>query len=84
VYLYHLPRLLGIGEQYFIIVISVINILYVVGIGAGYGLDGRSSICRRSKRFSLLDVIQTGSGTHPASYPVGTGGSFPASKAAGA
>jgi hypothetical protein len=26
---------------------------------------------------SLLHVVQTGSGAHPASYPLGTGGSFP-------
>jgi hypothetical protein len=32
--------------------------------------------------FSLLHVIQTGSGAHPASYPVGTGGCFSESKAA--
>jgi hypothetical protein len=31
----------------------------------------------RGQEFSLLHVIQTGSGAHPASYPMGTGGSFP-------
>jgi hypothetical protein len=31
--------------------------------------------------FSRLHV-QTGSGVHPASYPMGTGGSFPGGKAA--
>jgi hypothetical protein len=36
------------------------------------------------KDFSLIHSIQTGSGTHPASYPVGTGDSFPGGKAAGA
>jgi hypothetical protein len=34
--------------------------------------------------FSLLHVVQTGSGSYPASYPIGTGGSFPRGKAAGA
>jgi hypothetical protein len=34
--------------------------------------------------FSLLPVLQTGSGVHPTSYPMGTGGSFPGGKAAGA
>jgi hypothetical protein len=29
-------------------------------------------------------VGQTGSGAHPASYPMGNGGSFPEDKAAGA
>jgi hypothetical protein len=35
-------------------------------------------------QFSLLHVIQTGSGAHPASYPMDTGGSFPGDKEAGA
>jgi hypothetical protein len=34
------------------------------------------------KNFSLLNVVQTGSGTHPASYPIGTGGFIPGGKAA--
>jgi hypothetical protein len=34
--------------------------------------------------FSLLHRVQNGSWAHPASYPMGTGGSFPGSKAAGA
>jgi hypothetical protein len=33
--------------------------------------------------FSLLQRVQNGSGAHPASYPVGTGGTFPGGKAAG-
>jgi hypothetical protein len=33
--------------------------------------------------FSLLHIIQTGSGAHPASYPMGTGGSFLGGKVAG-
>jgi hypothetical protein len=32
--------------------------------------------------FSLLHIVQTGSAAHPASYPMGTGGSFPRGKAA--
>jgi hypothetical protein len=32
-------------------------------------------------RFSLLHVVQTGSGAHPVSYPVGTGGPFHGGKA---
>jgi hypothetical protein len=31
-----------------------------------------------------LHVVHTGSGAHPVSYPMGTGGSFPGGKAAGA
>jgi hypothetical protein len=30
--------------------------------------------------FSLLHVVQTGSGVYPVSYPMGTGGSFPGVK----
>jgi hypothetical protein len=34
--------------------------------------------------FSLHHHVQTSSGAHPASYPIGTRGSFPGSRAAGA
>jgi hypothetical protein len=34
--------------------------------------------------FSLFHSVQTGSGAHPASYPMGSAGSFPGHKAAGA
>jgi hypothetical protein len=34
--------------------------------------------------FFLLYSVQTGSGAHSASYPMGTRGSFPGGKAAGA
>jgi hypothetical protein len=40
---------------------------------------GRSS----SQEFSLLHVVQTGSGVHPTSYPMSTGGSFPGVKLPG-
>jgi hypothetical protein len=33
---------------------------------------------------SLLCIVQTGSGAHPTSYPIGNGGSFPGSKTDGA
>jgi hypothetical protein len=57
-----------------------------VGIATGYGLDGQGvgvEVPIRSSIF-FLHVVQTGSGVHPASYPMGNGGSFPAVKAAGA
>jgi hypothetical protein len=41
----------------------------------------RSSSPGRVKNCSLLHSVQTGSGAHPASYPMGTGGSFPGGKA---
>jgi hypothetical protein len=31
--------------------------------------------------FSHLHIVQTGSGAHPAFYPMGTGGSFPGGEA---
>jgi hypothetical protein len=46
-----------------------------VGIATGYGLDDRGVGVRVpvGSEFSLLHVVQTGSGVHPASYPMGTG-----------
>jgi hypothetical protein len=45
-----------------------------VGIATGYGLNGR---------ISIPGCVQTGSGAYPASYLMGTGCSFPWSKAVG-
>jgi hypothetical protein len=56
-----------------------------VAIALGYGLDDRGSRVRfpaGAGNFSLHHRVQTGSGTHPASYPVGTRDSFPGGKAA--
>lgn len=49
-----------------------------IDIATGYGLDNQGVGIRVPVRqeFSLLKVIQAGSGVHPASYLVGTGGSF--------
>jgi hypothetical protein len=47
-----------------------------VSIEADFCLDGRGSIPGK-ERFSRLHRVQTGSGTHHASYPMGTEGSFP-------
>jgi hypothetical protein len=58
-----------------------------VGIATGYVLDDRGFRVRfpvGAGNFSLHHRVQNGSGTHPASFPMGTGGSFPGSKAAGA
>jgi hypothetical protein len=57
-----------------------------VGIALGYGLDDR---CPRARlpagtgNFSLHHHVQNGSGAHPASYPIGTAGSFPGGKRLG-
>jgi hypothetical protein len=58
-----------------------------VGIALGYGLDDRGSRVRfptGAGNFSLHHRVHNGSGAHPASYPMGTSGSFPRGKAAGA
>jgi hypothetical protein len=55
-----------------------------VSIELVYGLDDRGSRFRfpaGDGNFSLHHRVQTGSGAHPASYPMGTRGSFPGSKA---
>jgi hypothetical protein len=47
-----------------------------VGIATGYGLDDWGSGVRFSPgagNLSLLHRVQTGSGVHAASYPMGTG-----------
>jgi hypothetical protein len=58
----------------------------IVGIATGYGLEdwGVGVWVPVGQEFSLLHVLQTGYGAHPASYPMGTGGSFPRGKAVGA
>jgi hypothetical protein len=53
----------------------------------GYGLDVRGSRVRflaGAENFSLHHSVQNGTGAHPASYPMGTRGSFSGGKAAGA
>jgi hypothetical protein len=58
-----------------------------VGIALGYGLNDRGSRVRfpaGAGNFSLHHRVQNGSGAHPASYPMGTRGSLPGDKAAGA
>jgi hypothetical protein len=57
-----------------------------VGIALGYGLDDQGSRVRfpaGTWNFSLHHRVQNGSRAHPASYPMGIGGSFPGGKAAG-
>jgi hypothetical protein len=56
-----------------------------VGIALGYGLDDRGSRVRFQAwagNFSLHHRVPNGSGAHPASYPMGTRGSFLGGKAA--
>jgi hypothetical protein len=58
-----------------------------VGIVLGYKLDNQGSRVRflsGAGNFSLHHCVQNDSEAHPASYPMGTRGSFPGGKAAGA
>jgi hypothetical protein len=57
-----------------------------VCIATGYGLDYLQVGARVpvGSRFFFLHVDQAGTEAYPASYPKGTGGSFPWGKAAGA
>jgi hypothetical protein len=54
-----------------------------VGIVTGYGLYDWGVIPSRERDFSLFHSFRTGSPSHPASYPIGTGGSFPRIKRPG-
>jgi hypothetical protein len=52
-------------------------------IVSDYGLDDRAIGVRfpvGAKDFSCILCVQTGSGAHPASCPMGTGGPFPGGK----
>jgi hypothetical protein len=56
-----------------------------VGIALGYALDDRDSriiFPAEAGNFSLHHRVQNGSGALPASYPMGTRGSFPGGKTA--
>jgi hypothetical protein len=62
------------------------GMLFLLTLALGYGLDDRDSTARFPAgvgNFSLHHGVQNGSGAHPASYPVGTSGSFLGGKAAG-
>jgi hypothetical protein len=59
-------------------------ILLTGSIVSDYGLDDRVIEVRsptEAEDFSSSPCVQTGSETHPASYPMGTGGPFPGGKA---
>jgi hypothetical protein len=51
-------------------------------LATGWTTKGSGFESRWGQKCSLLHVVQTCSGAHPASYPMGTGGSFPRHKAA--
>jgi hypothetical protein len=51
-------------------------------MATGWTIEGSGFESREGQEFSLLHVVHTGSGVHPASYPLDTGGPFPGGKAA--
>jgi hypothetical protein len=58
-----------------------------VGIALGYGLNDRGSRVRFPagvRNFPIHHRLQNGSTAHPTSYPMGTRGSLPVGKVAGA
>jgi hypothetical protein len=50
----------------------MISSIHLQGVGIAVGWMGFNS--QQGKDFSLLYGIQTDTGAHPASYPMGTGG----------
>jgi hypothetical protein len=92
-FLHYFTRIIIIIVVVVVVVVVVIIIIIIiiidssVGIALCYGLDDRGSTFRfpaGGGNFSLHHRVQTCSGVHPASYPMGTKGSFPGGKAAGA
>jgi hypothetical protein len=81
-----LRKISGVKRKSRIDVLTTINLRdSSVGIPLGYGLEDRSTRVRfpvGAGNFSLHHRVQNGPGTHPASYPMGTRGSFPGGKAA--
>jgi hypothetical protein len=53
-------------------------------LAMGWTVEGSEFESWWGQEFLLLHAIQNGSGAHPASYPMDTGGSFPGGKLAGA
>jgi hypothetical protein len=70
-------------------ILKYILIIYLCGMivyFGKYGLDvpgSRVLFPAGAGNFSLHHRVQNGSGAHPASYPMGTGGSFPGVKRPG-
>jgi hypothetical protein len=70
--------------------IAVLTIVLLLGeshdssIGIATVWTAWDPFSAEAKDFALLHGVQTGSGAHPASYPMGTGGSILVGKAAGA
>jgi hypothetical protein len=66
-----------------VLLIVIVIIRYSAGLRAG-DRGSRVRFPAGAGNFSLHYRVQNGSGAHPATYPMGTRGSFPGDKAAGA
>jgi hypothetical protein len=53
-------------------------------LATGWTTKGSEFESLQGQEYYLLQVVRTGSGTHPASCRMGTGGSFPGGEEAGA
>jgi hypothetical protein len=61
----------------------VFVVVVVVVVVVSFVIDSTVRFPAGAGNFSLHHRVQNGSGTHPASYPMGTRGSFPGGKAGG-
>jgi hypothetical protein len=73
----------GLQNNYEIFVIQTLHSIRgsSVNIVSDYGLDNRGSTPIKTEDFSSSPCVHTGSGAHPASCLMGTGGRFPRGKA---
>jgi hypothetical protein len=75
-----------LGLSFVMFAVNTTALIYSsVGIALGYGMDDRGSRVRfpaETGNFSLHHRLRNGSGAHPASYPMGTRGSFLGGKVA--
>jgi hypothetical protein len=73
-------------QKIYFIATFITSLGSVVGIATGYGLDDLGVGFRVPVGFKdyLLSSVRNGSGVHPTSYAMGTRGSLPGGKAAGA
>jgi hypothetical protein len=53
-------------------------------LATGWTTKGSNFKSRWEQELSLIHIVQSVPGTHPASYPTGTGGYIPGGEAAGA
>jgi len=64
--------------------VQVIGTQMRIILSSDWGSGWMTGVRLRAGSFSLRSRVHTGSGAHPACYPMGTGRSFPGRKAAGA